>query len=30
MTITMNKARTIDVHAHIVLAESMHQAGRQL
>ena len=28
MTITMNNARTIDVHAHIVLAESMHQAGR--
>ncbi len=24
----MNNAKTIDVHAHIVLAESMHQAGR--
>ena len=28
MTITMNNARTIDVHAHIVLEESMHQAGQ--
>jgi len=27
VTITMNNAKTIDVHAHIVLVESMHQAG---